>query len=298
MAGEDAGEDSALSSESEAGRYIRLHEFSEGQPFAPLLQQQVIDLFDRTYSDYPHDAGLTRVDRVRFVAMHNGRVVGHAAFDIRGRYAQIVGLVVDSAFRGRGIGAALERARWARIRGQGLLGYMSCMCEDAWSQTFKSKLGFVPVCVKYGQTYSRVKHQKYSSFLKFSEVEPIPVPILGGAVMVNEYYPALRVISDRQEVIDDAARHDDTYTELLVSPERAVRLLDDPRYFYTGIDLHLHWGTWHHCFQLKNRSFHGGIAAVPYLDPSWVGRRQAMKERLEAQRNRIGAARRTGAPAT
>jgi GNAT superfamily N-acetyltransferase len=95
---------------------FRLREYTFGQPFEPSVRVQVIALFDRVYCAYPDDAALLSCDRVRFVAVVGDRVVGHAAFTRRGRYAKITSLAVDPAFRGRGIGATLERARRERVR--------------------------------------------------------------------------------------------------------------------------------------------------------------------------------------
>ncbi|MCW2144294.1 Acetyltransferase (GNAT) family protein [Actinoplanes cyaneus] len=254
-----------------------MREYTFGQPFEPAVREQVIALFGRVYCAYPDDTALLSCDRVRFVAVVGDRLVGHAAFTRRGRYAEITSLAVDPAFRGRGIGATLERARRERVREQGLLGYMSCLCEDAWSQKSKANLGFAPVSIKFGQTYGRVKPGKYSSFLKFTEGEPTPAAIVDEAILTNEHYPSRRVISDRWDTHDDGC-----YAELLVSPERAARLLDDQRYFYTGIDLDPRRGTWHHCFQLKNVCYYEGVAAEPYLDPRWPARLAAMHHTLEA----------------
>jgi GNAT superfamily N-acetyltransferase len=258
------------------GQCYDVIEFAENEPFPAEVRGQVLALFEDAYFDYHYGDGLVRDDRVRFVAVDRGLVLGHAAFEQHGRYAHIVSLAVHPDQRGRGVGAALERFRCARIRQRGLAGYMSCLCEDRWSQTFKSTLGFHPVNVKYGRPHAMTMPGKFSSSLNFTEGPTAPTPAGAEVVQGHDRYPEIRVLSDSGDALDRLSPPVDAYVEILAGPTLAVHLARDSRYYYTGVEMNLARNSWHHCFQLRNKCFSEGLAASPYLSPGWARRRQTM----------------------
>lgn len=76
------------------------------------------------------------------VAVSDGRIVGAAGVEVHGGAGLLRSVVVDAAWRGRGLGAALtrERLRWARQRGLDSVYLLT----DSAGEWFP-RLGFAPV---------------------------------------------------------------------------------------------------------------------------------------------------------
>lgn len=94
---------------------------------------------------------LTRPDHAVWVAVDEGRIAGwlHACLQLAlesGGYAEISGLVVDEALRGRGFGAALLRAAedWALERGHAEMRVRSNTIRER-AHAFYRREGYEPV---------------------------------------------------------------------------------------------------------------------------------------------------------
>jgi len=103
------------------------------------------------------------------VAVSCGRVVGAAGVEVYGSAGLLRSVVVDGAWRGRGLGAALtrERLRWARERG---LDAVYLLTDTAGG--YFPRLGFAPV------ERSEVPEAVRGS-LQFASVCPSTAAVLG-----------------------------------------------------------------------------------------------------------------------
>jgi amino-acid N-acetyltransferase len=103
------------------------------------------------------------------VAVSGGRIVGAAGVEVYGGAGLLRSLVVDGAWRGRGLGAALttDRLRWAREQGLESV-YLLTDTAGGWF----ARLGFVPV--PRGEVPEAVRGS-----LQFASVCPLTAAVLG-----------------------------------------------------------------------------------------------------------------------
>jgi len=99
---------------------------------------------------------LERTDYATWVAQHGERVVGLAgarlgyAYEVSGIYGQLIALVVEKAYRGRGIGAALvrEAEEWVKQRG-GRTMALNSGTHRAEAHKFYERLGYVATGLRF-----------------------------------------------------------------------------------------------------------------------------------------------------
>ncbi len=254
------------------GDHVSVVEFAPAEHLPVDQHAAVVALFERVYVEYSDRDAVGAPGRTRFVAIIGRRVVGFAAYARYGRYAYIMNFAVDPEFRGSWTAIALEQARRHRVKAAGLLGYGTCRCADLTSQKFRLALGFQAVNARYGWP------KNHSSVLTVAEGATVPEAVPGPAVRENRVTGAIRFLADTPAHLAGLPDPSDTrYIDVLTSPELAHELHGDDRFSYSGIDLDLPRQTWHHCFQLVNERYRGGLAAGPLLVDQWPERRDELR---------------------
>jgi hypothetical protein len=238
---------------------IRIEVHEVGYPLDRAVLADVRALFTAGYYRYHYAAALGAADRVRFLAVDGGTLVGYASYARAGGYAVLSNLLVAAARRGQGTGVLLDGARAEHARAAGLALYVSAICDDLGSQASKATLRLVPAALKIG--YRR----------------DVSAPGTWGSsvVLTNRRRPAreLRTTGQRldpavqrarflgRDAFDGYATEPLTawYVDVLAGPAEHAELIADPRFFYAGTDLDFGTGRWHHCFQWRNEAFHQGL---------------------------------------
>lgn len=254
------------------GDQVSVVEFAPAEHLPVDQRAAVVGLFDRVYFEYFDRDAVGAPGRTRFMAVAGRRIVGFAAYARYGRYAYLMNLAVDPELRGSWTAIALMQARRHRVREAGLLGYGTCACNNLASQKFKLALGFQAVNVRYGWWHHR-------SVLTVAEGAAVPEAVPGPAVRKDDSVTgAIRFLADTPEHLAGLPDPSDTrYVDVLTSPDLASELHGDDRFSYSGIDLDLQRQTWHHCFQLVNECYRGGLAAGPLLVGQWPERRDELR---------------------
>jgi predicted GNAT family acetyltransferase len=225
---------------------------------------QLRELFAESYHGYHYTSSLGRPDRARFLVTSRNRVVGYAAYRPVGVFAVLSNLLVAAPLRGRGIGAELETARSRHALTNGLSLYVSCVCEDIASQVLKLRQNLVPAAVRFGYRREVQGPGTWGSSVVFAGKVGMPQPVLRSRRSIDvarsrkRYfgYPGEKVL----ELPDDGH-----YVDVLVGPDQRDRAMANTRLSYAGFDLDVATGSWHHCFQLRNRAFVEGLLAHPEI---------------------------------
>lgn len=229
-------------------------------------QDQVIGLFRDSYFNYHYIDEICSKERVRFIAFNQNKVIGYATYRTYSDYAYFSNLVVMNKYRGQGIGKQLEKLRFNHAKETNQLVYVSCTCDDTYSQRLKVSLGLTPCCIKYGYRESVSLQDHIGSALIFTDANPQVDSPSKCSINVSHLLKRITIIMTKKEDIEiiNFTGFSDYYIEVLVGKELFDRF-NDSSYNYNGVDLDLSTGKWHYIFQVKNQKYYEGINYGPKL---------------------------------
>ena len=194
-------------------------------------------------------------------------MIGYATYQTVREYAILSNLLVHWKYRNRGVGRILEKTRFEHAKRVDLRIYVSCTCDNPYSQKMKIWLGMHPLCVKYGFRESVAYEDHIGSSVIFSDSIPSSESPADAGLRVDHRLKRITLLikepSDEKMIHDPA--FEDYYVELLVGPEWRDRFLRDSRYAYGGMDMYKESCSWHDLFQLKNKKYHMGRDANPQM---------------------------------
>jgi|GEM_PF-2712883 len=215
-------------------------------------------LFSENYFRYHYLSEMLEVSRFRFLATLDGRLVGYATVAPRGGFGILSNLLVDSAYRGSGIGGALEAARMHTCGSQGLRPYSSCTTVGTGSQHLKRKHGLAPMNIRYGVRSGVARDSLLESGVTF----------VGGDVAIAEWshdqivedggLGRSRLISSdlgRVLFIAEQWAGMDVYADVLVPPSLAAECMAEPRLVFAGVDVDYTSTLVGALFQVRNQRF-------------------------------------------
>jgi hypothetical protein len=246
------------------GEAVTLATFRPGESMPPQVGDHVTSLFVEFYYRYHYLTKITGADRFRIVASIRGRICGFCTIEPVNGYGVLSSLLVLEAAQGRGIGGLMEDKRLQICLSENLIPYSSCVTVGLQSQRLKMRRQMLPINVKFGYRRDVFKPEDISSAVTFVARVPLPRPVNANAVKIDNDNNRIRIIARDlrflEAVVDDLEGDDNSYIDVLASPDLSDSAFEESDLVFHGLDIQVHDRVWGYLWQIRNAVYRQGAA--------------------------------------